>query len=452
MKKTFEQLIKEKIVILDGATGTNLQKRGMPAGVCPEQWIIEHPEVLAQLQKEYAAAGSDIVYAPTFSGNSIKLAEYGLEDQVEEMNCRLVQISREAVGEDVLIAGDMTMTGQQLAPMGTLTFTQLQTCYEQQAKALANAGVDLFVVETMMSLQETRAAVLAIKNVCDIPIMVTMTFDETGHTLYGTDDITALIVLQSLGIVAFGMNCSCGPERMAPMIESMKRYAQIPLIAKANAGLPQYVDGTTVFSMDPESFARENATLLRLGASIVGGCCGTTPEHIRALALEAQGLKPQVPEDGNGLSDTLLTTERKFWSLDRNFANICFNTTLNVQNDSEFCQDLADGCWDTLYDLMEDIAEEEPDVIVLYIDDIHIEGCEVMSHIFDEMDLNIAPVAIASSNMTTIESGLKHYPGRLLVIDLSDDDQSREAIKLMSQKYGAVYTHKSNLNIGAFND
>lgn len=435
MGKTLDELLKEKIIILDGATGTNLQKRGMPGGVCPEQWIIEHPQVLMELQREYVSAGSDLVYAPTFSGNAIKLKEYGLEAQVEQINRRLVEISRAAVGEDVLVAGDMTMTGQQLAPMGPLTFEELLKCYEEQARALAGAGVDVFIVETMMSLQETRAAVLAIRNVCELPVMVTMTFDAGGRTLYGTDGVTALMVLQSLGVAAFGMNCSSGPEHMGPMLDAMAPLARVPLIVKANAGLPSYVDGATVFSMTPEAFAKENVKLIQKGAALVGGCCGTTPEHIRALAEAAAAMPGRAVSGMDPVA--ALTTERRTWFFDQGFENLCVSY-LDARKDPELSEDLADGAFDTLYDRMEDIADAERELILVCVDGEGIDGKWAMAHIFQEMDLSIAPVAIASEHMETLEWGLMHYPGRALVAGTPDQ-------QALAERYGAAFVYRSAL-------
>ncbi len=445
MRKTLDLLLKEKIVILDGATGTNLQKMGMPGDVCPEKWIIEHPETIQELQRRYVDAGCDMVYAPTFSANSIKLKEYGLESQVEEINQRLVQLSREAVGEDILIAGDMTMTGQQLKPMGDLTFDELMDCYEEQAKAIAGAGVDVFVVETMMNLQETRAAVLAIQKVCEIPVMVTMTFDANGHTLYGTDGVTALITLQSLGIAAFGMNCSSGPEHMGPMLEAMAPYAQIPLIVKPNAGLPEYVDGKTVFSMEPEAFARESAVLIRKGALMVGGCCGTTPEHIRCLAQAAEQIKPEEEASDREKikSNNTVTTQRKTWFLSEHLGEkiktgeVQVNRMLNVQENDDWYQELRKGQWDAIYDIMEDIADDEPDLIQICVDGEGIDGCQVMAELFDELDMSIAPVAIASKDPETLESSLIHYPGKALVWDLSQEVGPKARVQKLCEKYGA---------------
>ena len=188
-KEQFRTLLKQKILILDGATGTNLQKAGMPTGVCPEVWILEHPEILVNLQVDYINAGSNIVYAPTFSGNRIKLEEYGWENELESINRRLVGLSKEAVaktGYRAYVAGNLTMTGRQLYPIGKLKLEKLIDVYKEQIRVLVKAGVDLLVVETMMSLAESRAALIAAKETCDLPVMVTMTFEADGRTLYGT--------------------------------------------------------------------------------------------------------------------------------------------------------------------------------------------------------------------------------------------------------------------------
>ena len=211
-RQEFQTLIKNTPLFLDGATGSNLQKQGMPAGVCPEQWILEHRDIMIRLQRDFVSAGSDIVYAPTFTSNRIKLKEYGMEGQIERINRDLVGISREAVGGKAYIAGDLTMTGEQLAPMGKLDFEELVEVYKEQIRYLVEAGVDLLVIETMMSLQETRAAVIAAKEVCDLAVMATLTFEADGRTLFGTDEVTAAVVLESLGVAAVGTNGSTGPD------------------------------------------------------------------------------------------------------------------------------------------------------------------------------------------------------------------------------------------------
>ena len=238
-REEFRKLVENGPVILDGATGTNLQQAGMPVGVCPEQWIIDHAQVMIDLQRAYVEAGTQILLAPTFTANRIKLEEYGLQDDLEKMNRRLVAISKEAAEGKAYVAGDITMTGQQLFPMGELQFEELVEVYKEQIRILADAGVDLLIVETMMSLQESRAAVLAAKETCDLPILVSMTYNEDGRTLYGTDPATAIVVLQSLGADAVGMNCSTGPKEMLEPIRQTMEYANVPVLAKPNAGLPE---------------------------------------------------------------------------------------------------------------------------------------------------------------------------------------------------------------------
>ena len=217
-REEFSTLSKCHILYLDGATGSNLVKAGMPSGVCPEQWILEHRDVMLKLQKDYVQAGTNILYAPTFTANRIKLSEYHLEKNMSAMIHELVAISREAAtsspGHTVLVAGDLTMTGEQLKPMGKMELEDLIDIYKEQILSMVDVGVDLLVVETMMSLAETRAALIAAKEVCDLPVIATLTFEADGRTLFGTDAKTAAIVLESLGASAIGANCSTGPAQM----------------------------------------------------------------------------------------------------------------------------------------------------------------------------------------------------------------------------------------------
>lgn len=438
MKKTLKELLNKKTVILDGATGTNLQKRGLPGGVCPEQWVLEHKEVMIELQKAYVEAGSDVLYAPTFSGNRIKLKEYGLQDSVSEMNKALVAVCKEAAGDQVLVAGDMTMTGQQLMPLGTLSFDELLACYKEQAKALDEAGVDLFVVETMMSLQETRAAVLAIREVSVKPLMVTMTFETNGRTLYGTDPVTALVTLQEMGIDAFGINCSAGPDTLLPHIRAMKRYAKVPLVAKANAGLPMLVDGETVFPMQPDEFAAATEKLIENGASIVGGCCGTGPAHIKALSQTAAALPKNVVSDVPEVTWQAVTTERKTYDFENGFDHLEIGTHITASKCPELIEDFKEGMFDTLYDLLDEEACEEPDIICVDIDaeDEDYDPCEIVGELISELSSAAAPIAFSTLDMKLLDKYLKLYPGRALV--KYKEGSNIKNVEALAVKYGAV--------------
>ena len=270
--------------LLDGATGTNLLRAGMPKGACTEQWVLEHPETLEALQRQYAAAGSEAVYAPTFCANRAALARHGLSARVHQMNCALVQLSRRAVGPDVLVAGDMTTLGFPMEEDGPHSRAELVKVYREQAEALADGGVDFFAVETMMGLGETLAALEAIRSVSDLPVLCTLSFRPNGKAYFDGDAAEAASLLQEMGADAVGVNCSSGPEQLEDVVRTMKAACTLPIAAKPNAGLPTVLEnGEAVYSMRPEAFAAAVAQLTGAGASLVGGCCGTTPEHIAAL-------------------------------------------------------------------------------------------------------------------------------------------------------------------------
>ena len=276
-------------LLLDGATGSELLRRGMPAGSCAEAWVLQHPEVLLELQRAYVSAGAEVLLAPTFGANAVRLEEHGLPGKVEEYNLRLLELSRQAAGGKALVAGDLAPTGKFIEPFGEYTFEKLVDVYTEQAAALEKAGVDLFLVETTMTMPEARAAVLAIRSVSERPVLVSFTCDENGRTLSGTDVLAALIVMQGMGVSAFGLNCSSGPDRMLEQIRRLSPYARVPLLAKPNAGLPEMVDGRAVYHCPPEEFASYTRALAEAGVRVFGGCCGTTPAHIAALkaALDA---------------------------------------------------------------------------------------------------------------------------------------------------------------------
>lgn len=282
--RQFKELTQQGLVILDGATGSNLTKSGMPKGVSTELWTLEHKEILIDLQRAYVEAGSQIVYAPTFAANRISLANYGMADRVEELNTKLVRISREAVDDRAYIAGDITTTGKMLEPKGELTYEELLDAYKEQITALANAGVDLLVAETMMCVDEMMAALDAAQSVCDLPMLCSMTVEADGSGFFGGSAVEAVQNLQEMGAAAVGINCSMGPDQMEAVVASMKRVAQVPVIAKPNAGMPTINEkGEAIYHMAPDAFARHMEVLVQAGAGVIGGCCGTDPDYIRAM-------------------------------------------------------------------------------------------------------------------------------------------------------------------------
>lgn len=283
-KQEFQALTNKGVILLDGATGSNLRKAGMPVGISSEQWVLENPQVLQNLQRAYVDAGSQIVYAPTFAANRISMRNFNLQDRIVELNTRLVKISKDAVGNRALVAGDLTTTGQLMEPRGPLTYEELYQAYQEQIRALADAGADLLVAETMLSVDETVVALDAAQSVCDLPMMCSLTLEADGSAMYGGNAVEAVMTLQEMGAAAVGLNCSVGPDQLESVVTNMKKVAQVPIIAKPNAGMPVIDEkGEAHYSMDAETFAAYTRKLVAAGAGLVGGCCGTTPEYIRQL-------------------------------------------------------------------------------------------------------------------------------------------------------------------------
>ncbi len=285
-REEFRRLLTDKpYFLLDGATGTMLQQRGMPRGVCTELWEAEHPEMVAVLQKEYADAGSHLIYAPTFSASPLVMESHGLDRaETVKLNTRLVENTLRAVGDRALVAGDMTTVAKPMEPYGPLTATQVYDSYCIQAEALAKAGAEVIVAETMMGLQETVTLTEAVRNVCDLPLLCSFSCESDGKCYFDGTVLEALPLLEQLGADAVGINCAAGPGHILSLLERMGQECALPRLAKPNAGMPAITpEGEAVYPLQPEEFAEEMFRLYTAGAQLLGGCCGTTPAHIRAL-------------------------------------------------------------------------------------------------------------------------------------------------------------------------
>lgn len=438
-KQEFAAWAEKNIIYLDGATGSNLMKAGMPAGVCPEEWILGHEEVFLALQKEYVEAGSHILYAPTFTANRIKLKEYGLQERLREMTGRLVALSKQAADGRALVAGDITMTGEQLAPMGKMDFEELVEIYKEQIAALLDAGVDLLVVETMMSLQEARAALIAAKETCSLPVIVTMTFEKEGRTLYGTDALTAAVVLASLGADAVGANCSTGPAAMCDVIRTMAEAVPVPIVAKPNAGLP-FVDkeGNTCYDMQAEIFAEEMKLLLCAGASVLGGCCGTTPAYIKELHDNLGTIRGEERKYKEGFR--YLASERKTVSFSLDDGFMVVGERINPTGKKKLQAELREGSME----LVKAFAEEQ-EACGARILDVNmgmggIDEKEMMLKALTEIEgVTNLPLSLDSSHISVLEAALRRYPGRALVNSVSYEKEKFENLLPIVKKYGAMF-------------
>ena len=443
-REEFITLSKDHILYLDGATGSNLVKAGMPSGVCPEQWILEHQDVMLQLQKDYVQAGTNILYAPTFTANRVKLAEYHLEKNMTSMIRDLVAISKNAAestpGHPVYVAGDLTMTGEQLKPMGKMELETLIDIYKEQILCLVDAGADLLVVETMMSLAETRAALIAAKEVCDLPVIATLTFEADGRTLFGTDAKTAAIVLESLGASAIGANCSTGPAQMESIISEMVSHTRIPVIAKPNAGLP-FLDenGTTCYNMEAEEFAEEMEVLVNAGATILGGCCGTTPEFIRQIH-ERFGTDAKVAASRRPDGIRYLTSERITHSFGLDDGFFVVGERINPTGKKALQAQLREGSFEKVIQFAEEQEACGAKVLDINMGMSGIDEKASMLRALEEVSgVTNLPLSLDSSYVEVLEAALRNYPGRALVNSVSLETEKFEKLLPIVAKYGAMF-------------
>ena len=445
-KKEFRTFTENKIVILDGATGSNLQKRGMESGTCPEQWMVDNADVVSKLQLEFLEAGTDILFAPTFTSNRLKLKEYGLDDKIAYYNNEFVNISKKAVEmyrmstknmRDIYIAGDITMTGEMVAPTGKLAFEELINIYKEQMEHLINAGVDLFVIETMMSLQECRAALIAAHEMCDLPVIVSLTYQENNLTLYGTDPITAITVLQAMGADVVGVNCSTGPDKMHEIVRQMKEVAHVPVMAKPNAGIPKLVNGQTVFPMDAKEFAQEMIKLVSEGVGIVGGCCGTTPEHIRWLSDALRDMGP--PEVKTEHFRALSTGRRTIpISLDKGFMVV--GERINPTGKKALQVALIKGNYGLVAQMAIEQTNRGADFLDINVGMARVDEKETMLEAIKEvMRVTDVPLSIDTSDPHVMEAALREYPGRALINSISFEKEKMEKLLPIAKKYGAMF-------------
>ncbi len=398
-------------LILDGATGTELQKRGFTGDMSAEQWTLEHPEAILDVQKGYVAAGSRVVYTPTFGANRVKLESRGLFGKTREFNLRLAALAKEAAGGTALVAGDIAPTGSFIYPMGDLTFEEMVDIHREQAAALEEAGVDLFVIETMMSLSEARAALTAVRSVSSKPVFVSVTCDENGRMLTGTDVTAALVVMQGMGVDAFGLNCSTGPKEMLAQLKRLKPYARVPLIAKPNAGLPKTVNGKTVYDCPPEEFTAYVKEMAECGVAMFGGCCGTDAGHIAALKAALEGVKVSAPAPEH--TDMLpAATEKEVFLLR---ADVPSGKALT--------------CDDSLEEALEDLDEGTALITIALTSE------DELDILADCMPMLSKPVCFACADAELLEKALRIYPGRALY----EGGLSEEALQPLAEKYGLLY-------------
>ena len=439
------------IHIFDGAMGTMLQAGGLAPGACPELMNVQHPEVVQEIHRKYLEAGSTYIETNTFGATGLKLEHYGLAERVAELNGAAVENARAAIRDFARaaeeagrpltclprVAGSMGPTGRFIAPLGDLDFEEAYAAYRQQASALAAAGADALIIETCIDVQEMRAALLAAKEVTDIPIICQMSYSEDGRTVTGTDPETAAVTLAALGADIIGINCSLGPSELVPLVEILARSCNCPISVQPNAGLPRLEKGHTIFPMGPEDFAAWGPKLVAAGATYLGGCCGTTPEHIRALAEAVRELP--LPERQPVPPRLRLTSRSRTVTIDKSLPTVLIGERINPTGRKKLAAELLSGSFLSVKKEAVEQTKAGAQVLDVNMGAAGLPQAPAMGRAVQEISQLVAtPLAIDTSDPEALEAGLRAYPGRALVNSVSAEPERLEKFLPLAKKYGAA--------------
>ncbi len=427
---TVLEALNQKRLYLDGGTGTMLQSKGLKSGEGTEEWNLTHPEEIIRLHRDYLTAGSDIFCTNTFSVNCLKKPNYE-EYITAAVNC--ANKAREGF-ENRFIAFDLGPTGRLLKPLGDLDFDMAVEVFAKNIRVAKKLPIDLIMIETMNDLYETKAAVIAAKENCDLPIFVSNAFGEDGKLMTGADAETVIETLCALGVDAIGMNCSFGPDKMLPVIREYAKKSRLPIIVKPNAGLPSVIDGKTVFDIDPRNFSAIMTEIAKLGGAVLGGCCGTTPDHIKATveATRSIELKPRNVERRTAVTSYTHTVEF-------GRSPILIGERINPTGKKKIKEALREKNYSLI--LNEGLRQVDEGVHILDVNAglPEINEAEALAQIVaDLQSVTDVPLQIDTSSPSCLEKAMRRYNGKPLVNSVNGTKDSMDAVFPLVKKYGGT--------------
>ena len=424
------------IEIFDGAMGTMLQAGGLKAGACPELMNVEAPDVVKKIHRAYIEAGATIITTNTFGASSLKLAHYGLENRVRELNFAAVKIAKEVAGNRAKVAGDIGPTGKFISPLGDLSFDDAYKVFYEQAQALAEAGADFLIIETCIDIQEMRATLLAAKDACNLPVICQLSYSEDGRTVTGTDPQSAAVILEAMGASVIGVNCSLGPEQLVPVVKILAENCRVPVSVQPNAGMPYLENGATKFPMDAKTFGSWGKKLVEAGATYLGGCCGTTPAHIRELANNVKNL---IPSPISHFPKLMLASRSKTVVIDKELPTVLIGERINPTGRKKLAAEIREG---SLLGVKKDALNQVKAGAKVLDVNMGVGGIDqkkMMAQAVKEISrITDAPLSIDTSDAEALEAGLKAFPGRALINSVSFEPERIKKFLPLAKRYGAA--------------
>jgi 5-methyltetrahydrofolate--homocysteine methyltransferase len=424
------------VLVIDGAFGTMLQRAGIPPEQCPEQLNLTGPEIVSDIHRGYVLAGADCVTTNSFGGSRPKLDEYGLGDQVAELNRAAVRVARASGAQHVL--ADVGPTGLVIEPLGTVSFDFAFEVFAEQVSALAAEEPDAIIVETMTDIAEARCAVLAARSVCDLPVIASVTFGQGGvMDISGTDPVTAAIVLEAAGASAVGMNCGLGPEQMLPLVEAMAAATALPIIVQPNAGLPRLEDGRTVFPGTADEMGTYAARFVAAGASLVGSCCGSSPSFTGTIVDFAKELP--VVRGRSGLPGVVLSGPRRTLRIGAGAPIAVIGERINPTGKSALADSLRTGSMSVVRQYAAEQAHAGASALDVNVGAAGVDATTVLRAaalaLSGASDL---PLVLDNTDAAALEPALRAYPGRALINSVNGSEESLDTILPLARRYGAA--------------